>query len=162
MWQKKILKFFFSRVDPNDLLLLAYDLPICTRSKMAILLACPSFFFHFSRDFTIDCLKQSKRDPPKWPIFQAQHLFLYLCYQKDTYRAFSIWTYLCLETKILKLANFIFDISSFKRNFFDFQKKWPKMGGLCGQMKLPNYKIFWFFFNFKNISLAPLNDFLIS
>ena len=156
------MRFFFSSLDPIDLLLLTYDLPIFTKSKIPILLSCLSFFFHFSRDFTIDCLKQFKRDPPKWPIFQAQHLFLYLCCQNDTFRGFSIWTYLCLEKKILKLANFIFDISSFKRNFSDFQKKWLQMGGLCGQMKLPNYKSFCFFLNFKNISLTSCNYILIS
>ena len=113
-------------------------------------------FFYFSRDFTMDCLEQSKRDSPKWPIFQAQHLFLYLCCQNDTYRAFSIWTYLCLEKKILKLANFIFDISSFKRNFSDFQKKWPKMGGSLWPNEVAQLQKFFVFFEVqKHISCAP-------
>ena len=56
----------------------------------------------------------------------------------------------------LKLANFIFDILSFNWNFYDFQNKWPQMGRLCGQMKLLNYKFFYFFGTSKTYLSRPI------
>ena len=162
MWQKVFLKFFSNNLDPKDLLSLSQTLPMSTKSKLPILLSHSSFFLHFSRDFTIEHMKVPKRRLQKWSIFEAKYLFLYQWYQNDTYRGFSTWLDLSFENKILKLGNFIFNISSFNRNFRDFQKKRFEMGKLCEAVKLPNFKNFSIFWNFKNISLCPPNDFLIS
>ena len=139
-----------------------YDPQIFSRSKMPILLSHSSFFCYFSRDFTIEHLKVPKRGFQKWSIFEAKYLLLYWWYQNDTYRGFTTWLYLSFEKKNLKLGNFIFNISSFNRNFQDFQKKWTQIAELCGPVKLPNFNFFFIFWNFKNISLCTPNDFLIS
>ena len=151
---KKCKKKFGSSLDPKDIISLAYDLPMCSRSKTPILLCSPCKICNFSGNFTTEDLKRPRHKHKKWPIFEAKHLFPYLSYQNDTYRGFSTPVGPSKKKVFLKLPTSNSDICWFSWFFPKFQKKWPKLGGLWRQKFLPMAGKKIFFVNFKSMSTS--------
>ena len=113
------------------------------------------FFFHFSRDFTIDCLKQSKRHPQNDQFFKLS-IFFCICAVKMILTELLVYEHIfVLRQKFWSWPTSFLIFHHLNEISLIFKKNDLKWGVSVAKWSCPTTKFFCFFWTSKTYLLRP-------